>query len=154
MVVLGLILLLVALAVVIYMWLATRGMDPVQISYGILNVEITPIWLFVVGGITLAAATSGLWLLAVGTRSKARRAREVRELRRQAKDSDRRVERERDAQRLGSDAAGAPRTTQPRPASASSAATDRTTTPILPRQTPGAGGTGSGSTGSVPGDRA
>lgn len=151
MVVLGLILLLVALAVVIYMWLATRGMDPVQISYGILNVEITPIWLFVVGGITLAAATSGLWLLAVGTRSKARRAREVRELRRQAKDSDRRVERERDAQRLGSDAAGAPRTTQPRP---SSAATDRTTTPILPRQTQGAGGTGSGSTGSVPGDRA
>lgn len=87
MVIFGLILLLVALAVVLYMWLATRGMDPVQITYGPLNVDITPIWLFVVGGITLAAATCGIWLLAVGTRSKARKAKEVRELRRQAKDS-------------------------------------------------------------------
>lgn len=87
MVIFGLILLLVALAVVLYMWLATRGMDPVQITYGPLNVDITPIWLFVVGGITLAAATCGIWLLAVGARSKARKAKEVRELRRQAKDS-------------------------------------------------------------------
>ena len=95
MVVFGLILLLVALAIVIYMWLATAGMDPIAITYGFLNVEITPIWLFIVGGITLAAATCGLWLLAVGTRSKARRAKEVRQLRRQATDSDRRTERER-----------------------------------------------------------
>lgn len=154
MVVFGLILLLVALAVVIYMWLATRGMDPVQISYGILNVEITPIWLFVVGGITLAAATSGLWLLAVGTRSKARRAREVRELRRQAKDSDRRVERERDAQQLGSEGSGRTSATR-RPATTDSPTTaDRTASPILPRQTPSAGGTGNAPSGSAPGDRA
>ena len=137
MVVFGVVLLLVALAVMVYMWLATRGMDPVQISYGVLNVEITPIWLFVVGGITLAAATSGLWLLAVGTRSKARRAREVRELRRQAKDSDRRTERERDAARLGSTDGRQQGTDGP-------ATRDDRSTPILPRQTPGGSGPGTG----------
>ncbi|WP_130012612.1 hypothetical protein [Serinicoccus sediminis] len=140
MVVFGVVLLLVALAVIIYMWLATRGMDPVQISYGVLNVDLTPIWLFAIGGIALAAATSGLWLLAVGTRSKARRAREVRELRRQAKDSDRRAERQRDADRLGSSDDNRQRTDPAR-------TEDRSSTPILPRQTPGSGsGTGQGGT--------
>ncbi|KUG51830.1 hypothetical protein AVL62_07745 [Serinicoccus chungangensis] len=130
MVVFGVVLLLLALAVIIYMWLATRGMDPVQISYGVLNVDLTPIWLFAIGGIALAAATSGLWLLAVGTRAKARRAREVRELRRQAKDSDRRTERERDAARLGSTEGRTTGTDGP-------ATKDDRSTPILPRQTPG-----------------
>lgn len=83
MVVFGLVLLVVALAVIAYMWLATRGMDPAQISYGFLNVDVTPFWMFLAGGITLAVATCGLWLMAVGARSRARRAKEVRELRRQ-----------------------------------------------------------------------
>ncbi|WP_151525749.1 hypothetical protein [Serinicoccus kebangsaanensis] len=132
MVVFALILLIVAAAVVVYMWLATRGMDPIAISYGVLNVEITPIWLFTVGGITLAAATCGLWLLAVGTRAKARRAREVRDLRRQAKDSDRRAERDRDAARLGQSSSGGSATTSgstDRPA----ASTSTQDGPLLPR---------------------
>lgn len=101
MVVFGLILLLVALAVIAYMWLATAGMDPVSIDYGFLNVELSPLWLFFAGGITLAVATSGLWLMGVGARSGARRAREMRELRKQAKEADRRSERDRDRAALG-----------------------------------------------------
>ena len=147
MVVFGVILLLVALAVVIYMWLATQGMDPVAISYGVLNVEITPIWLFVVGGITLAAATSGLWLLAVGTRAKARRAKEVRELRRQATESDRRSERQQDAARLGSDS-GAARSGAGGSASGSAASGEQ---PILPR--PGGDRAAGRTTGTGPGEQ-
>lgn len=100
MIVVGVILLLLALVVIVYMWLATAGMPPVEISYGILNLDLTPVWLFFLGGIALAVATSGLWLLGVGTKSAARRSREMRELRRQAKDKDRRAERRDDAARL------------------------------------------------------
>lgn len=101
MVVFGLILLLLALIVIGYVWLATAGMTPVSIDYGFLNVEVSPWWLFLAGGITLAVATSGLWLIGVGAKSSARRAREVRELRRQAKESDRRAERSGDRASLG-----------------------------------------------------
>lgn len=93
MVIFGLILLLLALAVIAYMWFATAGMTEVGIDYGFLNADVLPFWLFVAGGITLAVATCGLWMMAMGTRSKARRAKEVRELRRQAKDADRRADR-------------------------------------------------------------
>lgn len=100
MVIFGLILLLLAVAVIVYMWLATTGMTPIDIDYGILNVSLTPFWLFVAGGVALAAATSGLWLLGVGTRSKARKSKEMRELRRQAKEADRRAERASDSASL------------------------------------------------------
>lgn len=92
MVVFGLILVLLAGAVVAYMWLATAGMPPVSIDYGFLNVQLSPLWLFLVGGITLAVLTSGIWLMAVGARSSARRHKEVRDLRRQAQVTDRRAD--------------------------------------------------------------
>ena len=101
MVIFGLILLLLALAVIAYMWFATAGMPAVEIDYGVLNVSLEPFWLFVAGGIALAAATSGLWMMAVGTRSKARKAKEVRELRRHAKEADRRAERAEDERQHG-----------------------------------------------------
>lgn len=101
MVVFGLILLILALLVIGYVWLATGGMDPVSIDYGILNVELTPLWFFFAGGITLAVATSGLWLMGVGAKASARRAKEVRELRRQAQDAGHQPQRGRDRDTLG-----------------------------------------------------
>lgn len=139
MIVVGVILLLLALVVIIYMWLATAGMPPVEISYGILNIEITPVWLFFLGGIALAVATSGLWLLGVGAKTAARRNKEMRELRRQAKDKDRRAERRDDAAKLDRPGGG--------PAHRASATTGR-------RTTGGGAGTGTaggaGSTGTRP----
>lgn len=136
MVIFGLILLLLALAVIGFMWFATAGMASVNIDYGILNVSLTPFWLFVAGGIALAAATCGLWIMAVGARTRTRKAKEVRELRRQAKDADRRAERASDSATLDR-APATGRTTSAPPSSA-----PRTTTtgrasssegPILPR---------------------
>lgn len=103
MIIFGLILFILAVIVIAYVWLATSGMTPISIDYGILNVEITPLWFFFAGGIVLAVATSGLWLMGVGAKTSARRAKEMRELRRQAKEYDRRVERDRDRDALGAD---------------------------------------------------
>lgn len=97
MLIFGLLLLLLAAAVITYMILATNGMADIRLDYGILNLDLPPLWLFLAGALTVAVAAIGLWLMAIGARSKARRAKEVRELRKQAKTQDRRVERADDA---------------------------------------------------------
>lgn len=102
MIVFGLVLLILAVVVIAYVWLATAGMSPVSIDYGILNVELAPLWFFFAGGITLAVATSGIWLMGVGAKASARRAKEMRELRRAAQESDRRAGHERDRAARGS----------------------------------------------------
>lgn len=112
MLIFGLLLVLLAAAVITYMVLATAGMPNVQIDYGILNLDIQPLWLYLAGLLTLAVAALGFWLIGAGARIKARRAREVRELRKQAKAQDRRVERSGDATAGRS---GTTQTTTPRP---------------------------------------
>jgi hypothetical protein len=112
MLIFGLLLVLLAAAVITYMVLATAGMPNVQIDYGILNLDIQPLWLYLAGLLTLAVAALGFWLVGAGARSKAKRAREVRELRKQAKAQDRRVERSGDATAGRS---GTTQTTTPRP---------------------------------------
>lgn len=157
MIVFGLVLLILAIVVIAYVWLATAGMSPVSIDYGVLNVELSPLWFFFAGGITLAVATSGLWLIGVGAKTSTRRAKEMRELRRQAKESDRSAERDRDRAALGSDrdrrgsAPGGSSTSAPRTASSSDAAyrpgtgaSTRTGTSQDGSPHPGAGATDSG----------
>lgn len=90
MLIIGVILILLAAAVITYVLLATAGMLPVEIEYGPLNVEVQPLWLYLAGVLTLAVAALGLWMAAAGARRKARKAREVRELRKQAAGTDRR----------------------------------------------------------------
>lgn len=97
MLIIGLLLLLLAAAIITYMVLATAGEPAMHLDYGILNLELEPLWLYLSGAATVAVAAIGLALMAAGARSKARKAREVRELRKQAKDQDRRVERSGDA---------------------------------------------------------
>lgn len=101
MLIIGLLLILAAAAVITYVLLATAGMAAVEVSYGVLNVEILPLWLFLGGVLTLAVAAIGIWMVAAGARTKARKAREVRELRKQAKEADRRAGRASDASTLG-----------------------------------------------------
>lgn len=101
MLILGLLLILLAAAVIAYMVLATAGMPEVRLDYGILNVDLLPLWLYLAGLLTLAVAALGFWLAGAGARRKARQSREVRELRKQAKASDRRVERANDGSASG-----------------------------------------------------
>lgn len=100
MLIIGFLLVLLAAAVIAYVLFATAGMTPVEVSYGVLNVEVAPLWLFLSGVLTLAVAAIGLWMVAAGARSKARKAREVRELRKQAKEADRRAVRAADGSQL------------------------------------------------------
>lgn len=106
MLIFGLILILLAVAVIAYVLLATADMAPVGIDYGILNLEVAPLWLYLSGVLTLAVAALGFWLTGIGARSKARQAREVRELRKQAKEADRRAVRATDSAAAGSPATG------------------------------------------------
>lgn len=100
MLIIGFLLILASAAVIAYLVLATAGMPAVEISYGVLNVEVPPLWLFLSGVLALAVAAIGVWMVATGARSKARKAKEVRELRRQAKNADRRASRATDASAL------------------------------------------------------
>lgn len=124
MLILGFLLILLAVAVIAYVLMATAGMAAVPVSYGVLNVEVPPLWLFLSGVLTLAVAAIGLWMVAAGARSKTRKAREVRELRKQAKEADRRATRSTDADRLGEPGHGARRpasgTSTSRPGTATS----------------------------------
>lgn len=100
MLIIGLLLILLAAAVVAYMLVATAGSPAVTVDYGILNLEVPPLWLYLAGLATLAVAALGFWMVGAGARAKARRSREVRELRKQAKDADRRTVRTEDASTL------------------------------------------------------
>lgn len=140
MLIIGFLLILLAAAVIAYVLLATAGMTPVEVSYGVLNVEVAPLWLFLSGVLTLAVAAIGLWMVAAGARSKARKAREVRELRKQAKEADRRAVRATDGSQPDRSAAG-------RPASGPSA-TGAPTRPASPP--PGPTGSGHGIPSSSP----
>jgi hypothetical protein len=134
MLIIGFLLILLAAAVITYVVFATAGMAPVEVSYGVLNVEVAPLWLFLSGVLTLAVAAIGLWMVAAGTRSKARKAREVRELRKQAKESDRRAARATDSTPLDGSSTGRPATGAPtRPTTAPPGpATSRPSTPSTP----------------------
>lgn len=141
MLIIGFLLILLAAAVITYVLLATVGMTPVEVSYGVLNVEVTPLWLFLAGVLTLAVAAIGLWMVAAGARSKARKAREVRELRKQAKDADRRATRATDAGQLdrhpqasGRPTTGPSGTPAPRPGSAPGPASGPGATPAPPER--------------------
>lgn len=137
MLIIGLLLVLLAAAVIAYMVVATAGMPDVRLDYGILNLEMPPLWLYLAGLLTLAVAALGFWMLGAGARIKARRAREVRELRKQAKEADRRAVRADDARTAGERPSTGPLGTRPTTASGSTpsstsaphTSTPRTSTP-------------------------
>lgn len=140
MVIFGFLLILLAAGVIAYTVAATTGMPDVRLDYGILNLELPPLWLYLAGLLTLAVAALGFWMVGAGARMKARRAKEVRELKRQAKQADRRAERVGDA-------------TAPRPASVPGPATTRPVTtqgPITGPSTPAPGPTTAGPTAGPP----
>lgn len=130
MLVIGFLLILLAAAVIAYVLLATAGDPAVEISYGVLNVEITPLWLYLAGVLTLLVAAVGVWMVGAGARTKARKAREVRELRKQAKEADRRAARTGDPTvrpgvGTGTDTTRTAPTTGPRTPSSAPPTTDR-----------------------------
>ncbi|GAA5167127.1 hypothetical protein [Ornithinimicrobium tianjinense] len=142
MLIFGFLLILLAAGVIAYMVAATTGMPDVRLDYGILNLELPPLWLYLAGLLTLAVAALGFWMVGAGARLKARRAKEVRELKRQAKQADRRVERAGDAT--------VPRPTSvPGPARTQAPVTGSTTT--APGATTGPTTQGPTTTGPTPG---
>lgn len=131
MVIVGLILLLLAIAVIAFVVLATQGMADLTIDYGILNLSISPLWLFLAGGLTLAVATSACWLVGVGARVANKKRAEVKALRKQAKESDRRTERVQTRSSMGTKTSA---TTTGRTPTSTSSSTPTTAPRSLPPQ--------------------
>lgn len=144
MLIIGFLLILLAAAVIAYVLLATAGDPTVEISYGVVNVEITPLWIYLAGVLTLLVAAVGVWMVGAGARTKARKAREVRELRKQAKEADRRAARSGDTVVRPTDRPKT--TTHPRPGTDVRPSTDQpgggTTRPTTPPPGPADRGRG------------
>jgi hypothetical protein len=83
-VVLGIILLVVAAALVLLMGTAGTSQDIVLDLIGGQRLTTSAILVFLAGAVTLALAEVGLWLISRGTRRAVARRREVRQLRRAA----------------------------------------------------------------------
>ncbi len=84
MVVLGIILLVVAAALVLLLATAGTPQDIVLDLIGGPRLTISPVLVFLAGAVTLALAELGPWLISRGTRRAVARRREVRELRQAA----------------------------------------------------------------------
>ena len=86
MIVLAIICLLVAALIVVLM-LSVGFAPPITFTTAIGNVTTRPFWVFLLGAATLLIAMMGLSLLRTGTRRKVHRRREIKQLRKVAKET-------------------------------------------------------------------
>ncbi len=83
MLILGLILIIIALVVIGYMWFGTAELDAIPIDLGVFTVQLTPLYIFLLGGAALLVLALGAVTLSSGLRRQSRKRREVKDLRRQ-----------------------------------------------------------------------
>lgn len=96
MVLLGVLLILVALVVVAYMLFGTQGLGQIEIDLGVFTALLTPLQIFLTGVASILVLSTGSALLAAGLARKRTRRSEVKALRRQVKQTERREEPRRD----------------------------------------------------------
>lgn len=84
MLVIGLILVILALVTIGYMWFGTAGLDPVEVDLGAFTMTLSPLWIFLLGAVSVLVLAIGAVLLVAGLRRRQRQRRELRELRRKA----------------------------------------------------------------------
>lgn len=83
MLILGLILIVIALVVIGYMWFGTAELDAIPIDLGVFTVQLTPLYIFLLGGAAILVLALGAVTLSSGLRRQSRKRREVKDLRRQ-----------------------------------------------------------------------
>ncbi len=83
MLILGLILIIIALVVIGYMWFGTAELGAIPIDLGVFTVQLTPLYIFLLGGAALLVLALGAVTLSSGLRRQSRKRKEVKDLRRQ-----------------------------------------------------------------------
>ena len=81
MIILAVLLLAAVAAVVVFVVVAGYDVSPVSMSWGALELDASPVWIFLLGVVTLLAAELALALLRGGSRRKLAKRRELKRLR-------------------------------------------------------------------------
>ncbi len=85
---LGLILVLLAVIVVIYVLIATGGEPAMKIDWFVFSADITPLGLFLLGAATVLVLSIGSVLLSIGLKRSGAKRAEVKKLRKEVKAKD------------------------------------------------------------------
>jgi len=83
----GLILIILAIIVVIYVIFATSGLDPMSIDWGVFTADLTPLQLFLLGAVTVLVLAIGSVMLSVGLKTQGEKRAEVKRLRKEVEES-------------------------------------------------------------------
>ena len=83
MLILGLILIIIALVVIGYMWFGTAELGAIPIDLGVFTVQLTPLYIFLLGGAALLVLALGAVMLSSGLRRQSHKRREIKDLRKQ-----------------------------------------------------------------------
>lgn len=85
--VLGLILVLIALVVILFVALATSGLPSMEIDWTIFTAQLSPLQLYFLGAATVLVLAIGMAMLVAGMRKQSTKRAEVRRLRQEVKAS-------------------------------------------------------------------
>jgi cytoskeletal protein RodZ len=83
----GLILIILAIIVVIYVIFATVGLEPMSIDWGVFTADLTPLQLFLLGAVTVLVLAMGSVMLSVGLKTQGEKRAEVKRLRKEVEKS-------------------------------------------------------------------
>lgn len=81
----GLILVILALIVVLYVIFATSGLEPMSIDWGVFTADLTPLQLFFLGAVTIVVMAIGALMLSIGLKKQGEKRAEVKQLRKEVK---------------------------------------------------------------------
>ncbi|MGB5952770.1 MAG: LapA family protein [Ornithinimicrobium sp.] len=81
----GLILVVLALIVILYVIFATGGLEPMSIDWGIFTADLTPLQLFFLGAATIVVMAIGVAMLSIGLKKQGEKRAEVKRLRKEVK---------------------------------------------------------------------
>ncbi|CAN5608378.1 hypothetical protein BH23ACT6_BH23ACT6_10910 [soil metagenome] len=81
----GLILVILALIVVVYVMFATSGLEPMSIDWGVFTADLTPLQLFFLGATTIVVMAIGTLMLSIGLKKQGEKRAEVKRLRKEVK---------------------------------------------------------------------
>ncbi|HKJ12375.1 MAG TPA: LapA family protein [Ornithinimicrobium sp.] len=83
----GLILIILAIIVVIYVIFATTGLEAMSIDWGVFTADLTPLQLFLLGAVTVLVLAIGSVMLSVGLKTQGEKRAEVKRLRKEVEKS-------------------------------------------------------------------
>lgn len=103
----GLILIILAIIVVVYVIFATSGLEAMSIDWGVFTADLTPLQLFFLGAVTVLVLAIGSVMLSVGLKSQGEKRAEMKRLRKEVEKTHEKSRTETDSPQHSTDDTGA-----------------------------------------------